>query len=143
MKSYAERKRFSPKEIYFWKRATDLIKPIPETFDGKTEVRCHELATAVGHVLGLPVVHGKCGIVSHSWLWTQEPGPQEIDLWENGLGWSHECCPKIHDVYTPGTMPQVLLIDTWVMLPHWRHYRIGSQDIDATVVAKIINLMSA
>lgn len=41
---------------------------VVDTFPDSEGLRCHEVARAVGHLLGLPVVDGKFGIVEHSWL---------------------------------------------------------------------------
>ena len=59
-------------------------------------LRCHEIARAVGGLLGLPVVDGVCltslGVMEHSWL--RLPGY------------------TILDVYTPDRIPMVQLVST-------------------------------
>jgi hypothetical protein len=102
MKTYAERNVFSYSAIELWAFATDLIERIPDTYGN--EVRCHELARAVWQVLGraqamTTVVDGKFGMIEHTWL--------------RGLAPS----AFILDVYMPGAVPQVVLVDGWNLHP--------------------------
>ncbi len=105
MHSYAARRVFSSYELRQWRCATELVQAIPDT----QEWRCHEIARAVGHVLGMPVVDGKCGAVEHSWLL---------------------CMGNILDVYVPGAVPQVQLLHAYVMLPWGDRYVAGSDRDD-------------
>lgn len=97
MKNYAESEIFPPEEVRLWKQAVRLIEAIPD--EGVPEFRCHELARAVGHRLGLKVQDGRYGFVEHTWLW--------VTPFENR--WF---LPNILDVYVPGRLPQIQLIHT-------------------------------
>lgn len=103
MISYAQQKIFTPTEIKLWQRATQLVRAIP---DNETMWRCHEVARAVGSELHLVWVDGKCGAVEHTWLITP--------------GTLRDGRRKILDVYVPGAMPPVQLIDTFVLL-HFKY----------------------
>ena len=139
MKGHAERTMFSERELVLLREAQRIVEALPAKFD---KVRCHELARGVGQLLGLKFVDGQMGIVQHTWLWTSDNSIEESDAWENGPGWFHEGRPNILDVYRPGIMPQVALIDTWGRLPYWRTYEVGSRrtDIDKAVVDGIVDV---
>ena len=83
------------------------------------ELRCHELARAIHHVIGdrtLVVVDGHCGPVEHSWL---------------------RCADGvIIDAYVPGRLPSVQIVDTIVAGP----YRPGPErrDIRGEIVDQLI-----
>jgi hypothetical protein len=92
MITYAERVCFVQSEIATWTMACTLVQRVK--FD---ECRCHELARAVLFALGgdLPMLFvqdGKVGPVEHTWLRFEATG-------------------NILDVYRPGVLPGVLLID--------------------------------
>lgn len=108
MISYAERQVFSEREMFCWRRATHLVGAL----GAEVDLRCHELARAVGQRLSLRAVDGKCGSVEHSWLMT------------------HGAYPKILDVYVPGAMPQVQLLDPFALLPWGGKYVPGEQRDD-------------
>lgn len=108
MRSYAEREVFTDHETDLLHQADSLVQKVPDEIRGQ-EVRCHELARAVGFVLGLEVADGHFGFVEHSWLWTTPfRGPC-------GPSWG---LPNILDVYVPGAFPQVQLVSTEAGLPH-------------------------
>lgn len=133
MKSYAEREVYSEQELSLWHRATQLVSRV-QFLDGD-EIRCHELARAVGRVLALPYSDGRYGSIDHTWLRVGD--------------WRHEPQrAKILDVYVPGGVPQVQLIHyaAW-SLPHWRQlYRQGVEyertDIDEALVERLARTMT-
>jgi hypothetical protein len=81
---YAARECFTPADLTAYVRARAMVKMMPE---GHT---CHEVAAAVGSVLGLSPVKGTYGGFDHSWL----------------------VLPSGHvlDVYAPGRLPPVQLV---------------------------------
>lgn len=99
MRGYAERKVFMRYETALLREAEVLVQKAPDEMLGE-EVRCHELARAVGEILGLEVADGHFGFVEHSWLWVRPPVSQ-LRPWT---------LPNILDVYVPGAMPQVQLM---------------------------------
>lgn len=123
MKSYAERTCFTEDHLTKWRKASSFVERLPTRwvnlvgdrwipFDAvadktlKTpELRCHELARAIGRVLKLKHVDGKYGNVEHTWLELREWG--------------------ILDVYCPGRVPQVQLVDAPWMLPESKVYIPG------------------
>lgn len=62
MRAYAARHVFSAEEKRYLARAMRLVDLAPTCDEHGREVRCHELARAVGQVLRLPVVDG---VVQH------------------------------------------------------------------------------
>lgn len=106
MRGYAATNIFRPTAIELWKQATQLVERVAEE-DG---LRCHELTRAVGINLGLTVKDGQFGVVEHSWLL--------IDDY------------TILDVYRPGALPLVQLIDLSHALPSRRLYVAGCLRID-------------
>ena len=83
-------------------RANAFVHRIPN--EVLAELRCHELARAVAHVLDLPVQDGSHGLVDHSWLWTgtrTAPG-------------------NILDVYCVGRLPMVQLVHADFKPGHFR-----------------------
>lgn len=83
------------------------------------DLRCHELARAMGGALDVPFVDGMFGAVEHTWLVP-----------------AHEV---ILDPYFPGVLPQVVLIDAWVMHPLSGLYVPGEprDDIDEEIVHRL------
>ena len=118
MKGVAATEYLPASAIALWKRATSLVAAVPEHW----EVRCHELARAVGKALELPVVDGQFGIVEHSWF---------------VIG---RYC--ILDPYQPGSLPLVQLHDISHPLPHLKSYKPGELPshvaIDQEMVAKLV-----
>ena len=91
----------TPEALALYERAVVLVASLPDEDHllGKP-VRCHEVARAVGRILGLPVVDGVCGAVQHSWLTIQaHRDPDERTF--------------ILDVYAVGRLPPVQLVDTF------------------------------
>lgn len=131
MKSYSARKVFAPRELRLLARAERLVACAPGKLHGEY-VRCHELARAVGRILGLPVADGWYGFVEHSWLWTKQP-----DLVDGPLG----LLPNILDVYVPGRVPQVELVhvSAGCLLSAYRPNR-PREDIDLELVNELVSL---
>jgi hypothetical protein len=95
MQGYSGTEIFESRDIDLFKYATRLVDKIPEDFlPAGEELRCHELARAVGSLLSIPFVDGRFGSVEHSWLWTRQSER-----------------PVILDVYTVARLPMVQLID--------------------------------
>ncbi len=118
MIGYAQREIFTPRELKLLDCAETLVAIAPYEIDGDL-VRCHELARAVGAVLGLQHEDGRYGFVDHTWLWTSK-------LSERVAPWD---LPHVLDVYVPGGMPQVQLIDAaHAGLPP-RYYLSNSLDL--------------
>jgi hypothetical protein len=129
MIGYAEQEVFSEDEQALLARAIQLVKLAPYEIDGEA-VRCHELARAVAAHLRLTVADGWFGMVDHSWCWCQRFRP--------GFG----PLPNILDVYAPGRLPQVMLVDsssTW--LP--RDYKLGDRrrDIRRPVIRRLFEML--
>lgn len=106
-------------------------------FEG-VEIRCHELARAVGRILELPVSDGRYGVrgllrVDHSWL--------RVGNWHNWYD------TKILDVYVPGALPQVqLLVYGSHTLPTRELYHQGVEyertDINEAFVDRLVEVMT-
>ena len=109
MKSYAERTIFHEVAQSIWADAVRLVDRVSDRHGN--EVRCHELARAALSALcasnqsmleacdvALSIVDGNLWAIEHTWLLYQ---------------WNSELVPKrfILDVYCPGRLPQVQLID--------------------------------
>lgn len=142
MKSYSEREIFTVGELELLRRAERLVAVLPEDTDPSRHhesVRCHELARAVGRVLGLQHQDGYYGFVDHTWLWTSKFETNALNR-ESRLGF-----PNILDVYSVGSLPMVRLVDgTRTQLPHvgWS-YRPGKEreDIDGEAVERMVAIM--
>lgn len=100
MISYSERVTFSPQDAEAFRLARALVGRVRShlAYDGQ-EIRCHELARAVVRVLtarGLEavVVDGSLWLIEHTWILLPGQGDQ-----------------KLLDVYAPGRLPQVQLLD--------------------------------
>jgi hypothetical protein len=115
LKSYSEKEMFGASELRLFRQAAHLVAQVAIVPSlSMDEVRCHELARAVGHVLGLTVQDGWYGYVEHSWLWTR-PLDEPV-----GVRWA---LPNILDVYAVGSLPQVQLIHMTPATGHTQNYR--------------------
>lgn len=121
MKSFSETV-FAENEQVALAAAIEFVEMAPYEYQGKL-IRCHELALAVGHMLGLPVMSGFYGKVDHSWLYFKNE--------------------KILDVYAIGSLPQVRLVDTSWSLPDCYFPGYPRDDIKQDVVEHLIGLMNA
>jgi hypothetical protein len=131
MKSYSELEMFPDRQLALLGHATWLI----ERVQAEPELRCHELARAVGRVLKLPHQDGFYAFVDHTWLWTEERA--EYHPW---------LLPNILDVYAVGSLPQVRLVD--MQHPgcgHVQLYRFDRPrtDIDESLVERLVAEMQA
>jgi hypothetical protein len=127
MKSYSEQDIFSDRELDLLRHAIQLV----ERVQAKPDLRCHELARAIGRVLNLPHQDGFYCFVDHTWLWTEERA--EYHPW---------LLPNIIDVYAVGSLPQVRLVD--MQHPgcgHVQLYRFDKPrtDIDESLVAQLVS----
>jgi hypothetical protein len=126
--SYSEQSVFTVKELALFHRASNLVATIPNSF--KPEIRCHELARAVGDLLKLPHCDGTYGRnakvgVEHTWL-VLSP-------------WARET--RILDVYSVGSLPIVQLVHTNCFLPKRYHAGVERTDIRSDVVAELKKAM--
>jgi hypothetical protein len=121
MIGHARRHVFTETQLYLLAQATRMVQAMPDEVNGE-EVRCHEVARAVGHVLGLDVVDGKYGAVDHSWCVHSPPTRDVLDP------------------YTIGRVPQVQLVCGSALLPEFASYRAGEvrADIREHVVAILV-----
>jgi len=135
MIGYAEKEIFTLAEKDLLRRARLLVERAPNELFGEP-IRCHELARAVGRVLGLDHEDGRFGFVEHTWLWT-EPRHSERFC----TPW---VLPRILDVYVPGALPQVQLVDTASGLPP-RYYlsHVFDVEIRENVIEEIIEWFKA
>jgi hypothetical protein len=119
MKGYAEAEVFTTKDLGLLRHATHLVELMPGKTAGEW-IRCHELARALGVMLGnLLVIDGHYGAIEHSWLIT--PGK------------------KILDVYVPGRMPQVQLVDPYALISTtYRSAQVPRTDIRKDVVQELL-----
>jgi hypothetical protein len=132
MKGYSEKEIFTRAELDVLARASHLVAKI-DVEDFETTIRCHELARAVGRLLGLRHEDGvysanaSDGGVDHSWL-----------LVPNSWG---GC--SILDVYAVGRLPQVQLVYCGVTVPHHQCFlaRAERDDIDVEVMNKLAAVM--
>lgn len=104
MISYAQR-QINAEFLKVYGLSLARVAKVPSHLDESgREIRCHELARAVARELlrraslGTPsirVVDGRLGVIAHSWLELTAASKDQT----------------IMDVYTPGRVPQVQLID--------------------------------
>jgi hypothetical protein len=126
--SYSERAVFTADEKQLLYQAERCVARIPSTL---ADSRCHEVARAVGHHLGLAHQDGFYGFVDHTWLWT---APFADPCYEPSRNKTRIGFPHVLDVYCVGSLPMVRLVDArHTSLPHigWA-YRPGRtrDDID-------------
>jgi hypothetical protein len=118
VKGYAEYEIFVEDDLEQLKMATQLVAAVPYIEDvNKKPVRCHELARAVAKVLKLRVHDGTFGAVEHSWIaLAHQKRP------------AHPHYARVLDVYVPGALPQVQIVDTYALLPY--RYDPGTERVD-------------
>lgn len=136
MLGYSYTNVFTQHEIDFYNRAVKLVEKIPESVNMKT-LRCHEVARAVGTILGLPFTDGEYGSCDHTWLWTTP-------------GLDGEFPGNILDVYCIGRLPIVQLIghsipgvDFIANRSLYSCYPFPRKDINQTTVDTIIYLLGS
>lgn len=124
---YAERSCFSRAHLSMLRRIETLVARVSDHWGN--ELRCHELTRAVQVLVDegrlrservVEVIDGHCGPVEHSWLWILDHG-------------------GILDVYAPGRLPAVQLVDPIV----GTMYRPGPsrRDIDRSIVDELVTEM--
>lgn len=116
MRSFHETEHFTEVAVALFRRAQEIVSAIPDPETSAEPWRCHEVARVVGGVLGLEVVDGSYGSVSHSWLVVPGGGTSG--------------CNALLDVYAAGVLPQVLLVDMYYGLPGIKSYVSGRQRND-------------
>ncbi len=112
MTPYVQREVFKAFDQVVWGRARRAVNAIGNEWGN--ELRCHELARAVHRLLDLPVltvIDGQLGAIEHTWLELIVPVP-EVDQAREG----RKARKAIIDVYTPGRLPQVQLIDPFPLM---------------------------
>lgn len=125
MKGYSERHHFDERALQIWERATKLVESIPTHLDAMgREIRCHEVARALGNVFGLEVADGCTIGVDHSWLIINRS--------------------TLLDPYAPGRMPMVQLVDLGSPTLHRLNYNLdlrARDDVRADVVETLTTWM--
>ena len=120
MKPYAQRVIFTDHHLKPYRLAVELVDRVSSAWGN--ELRCHELARAVLRCLShrlpdhrLIVVDGKCGPVEHSWI-----------QFDDSL---------ILDVYAPGRIPPVQLVDRLI-----GNYKPGDTrtDINESIINQLV-----
>ena len=133
MISYSEREIFTRTEVATLQFAQLIVDHCSYFEPGSTEepVRCHELARVVAIFLGtdFQVQDGRFGFVEHSWIWMGH-----LNTAKGRLG-----LPKILDVYVPGSLPQVQIVDSSTALP--QRYSLAALP-DLTVRTDVIDRLS-
>ncbi|MEE8368272.1 MAG: hypothetical protein V3S30_08135 [Thermoanaerobaculia bacterium] len=136
MNSYSERKIFDPNDVRLFRVAEKLVGKIDKrAFDD--ELRCHEITRAVGQILKLPHQDGQYLFAAHSWLWIRPIEPNQTAVGKY---------PRILDVYAVGSLPQVQLLDTLVLLQRVGIvYKPGEErtDIKQHIVDELVRQMQS
>jgi len=137
IESYSETNIFSDGEIQKYMLAAMLVGGLDHNFN---DMRCHELARAVGKFINLPHQDGRFEGVEHTWLWTREIKPKELSFMYKSGG-SGLNPPHVIDVYVPGCLPMIQMVDlgAW-QLPYKRAYRVGKprDDIRENVITRLL-----
>lgn len=131
MRGYSDTNVFTRDE----KELLSCAQRLMEVIEDDPNLRCHEVARAIGQVLDLPHQDGAYGFVEHTWLWTSPPRALENGL---PLGWM---MPNILDVYCVGSLPLVRLVYMVTSgTGHVQLYRPGAvrTDIDHARVEQLI-----
>ena len=98
MKTYSETDIFSAEDLRAFRLATAIVARFPDEDVHGNALRCHEVASAVGRLLKIPVEHGVYEVgAQHSWL---------------RLPSGH-----ILDAYAVGRLPPVILVAVVVAVP--------------------------
>jgi len=136
VRGYSASQVFSAQEVGLHRRAVVLVDVVPDM----PGLRCHELARAVGRVLGLEHEDGVYGFVDHTWLWTTAFDCGSPLAQETRIGF-----PNVLDVYAVGQLPMVRLVACGhPSLPHmgWSYRpRRPRKDIDEALVDHLVRIM--
>lgn len=128
---YAVREVFPAPFVSLWKRATELVARVSDEWGN--ELRCHELARAVEYNLAMSadyvrlsaidICDGMRGPVEHSWLVLRaaQRDPRSF---------------AILDVYVPGALPVVQLVDRFTIHRLYREQGVRS-DIDLEIIRRL------
>lgn len=117
MITYAERMCFDDHHLRALSAVTALVSRVSSSWGN--ELRCHELARAIRICApehALAVVDGKCGPVEHSWL-----------RFSDGV---------ILDVYVPGRLPAVQILDPLVGIAYAPG--VDRDEIRQTIVDRLV-----
>jgi hypothetical protein len=132
---YAQREVFTPLTLDLLQHAEMFIARVSSQWGN--ELRCHELARAAFLVLvqisayKMRVVDGVVGIVDHSW----------IEIAANDRYDRNRSRMVILDVYCPGRLPQVQLVDSFVFLRPTYEEREPRGDIREEIVQRLVKQM--
>ena len=148
MTPYVQREVFRSFEQCIFSEAVRLVAYVGNQWGtdlacGEEELRCHELARAVYEMLSvyvmrsdleyLRVVDGVVGMVEHSWIEIATyPGRTQRERTRRNV---------ILDVYCPGRLPQVQLIDTFCLLKPLYEERVRRNDIREDIVTRVVEEM--
>jgi hypothetical protein len=149
---YVERAIFRSAECRIFRRAIKAVGFLNDTW--LNELRCHELARAVHRLLFATdatadepyaiVVDGKLAAVEHSWIEIIVPvESKRVSAAFLATGRTYETHEGgwrrrvILDVYVPGRLPQVQLIDPFHMLRHGYEADALRTDIDEQMVTTL------
>jgi hypothetical protein len=135
---YVQREIFRAFEQVVFARATRFVGCVGSHWGN--ELRCHELARAVHAVLDIGstrVVDGGLGIIEHSWIEIVVP---VADFERERVGRGHKRT-VILDVYCPGRLPQVQLVDSFVLLKPTYEEREPRTDVRTEIIARLVSEM--
>ena len=138
MTPYVQREIFRLFEQRVFARAKVLVSCVDNHWGN--ELRCHELARAVHQMLDMGcarVVDGAIGLVEHSWIELTVP-VAETERKRVGRGDSRRV---ILDVYCPGRLPQVQLIDSFGLLAPTYEEREPRTDIRTEIIEDLLGEM--
>lgn len=126
-KGFAEMEVFGKYEKDLLSRVTKAVAQINKRDESGRLLRCHELARAVAFVFELEVVDGHRAYVEHSWCVTPTTALAVF--------------PRIIDVYVPGCLPSVQLVDTRSCLDLYKpgDKRGDINDSEVTELCKLLN----
>lgn len=133
---HAQREIFWEFERRVYRKAVIAVESVGRQWGN--ELRCHELARAVHRLLDIPamrVVDGKVGAVEHSWLELVVLNA-ELDREKHG-----KYRKTIIDVYVPGRLPQVQLIDPFPLLKPIYEEGEKRTDINKNIVDEVFKEM--
>lgn len=138
MTPYVQREIFRAFEQVVFGRTRRLVGHVSSLWGN--ELRCHELARAVHTVLDIGsarVVDGAIGMAEHSWIEIVVP-VADFERKRVGRG---DKRTVILDVYCPGRLPQVQLVDPFVLLKPIYEEREPRTDIRPEIVASLVSEM--
>jgi hypothetical protein len=146
MLSYAERECFDGFAQSIWEDAVDLVKRVDNGHGN--EVRCHELARAALKALtelnqsklqrngaSLELVDGRLWLIEHSWIVFSGRYAAALARHESSRRY-------ILDVYCPGRLPQVQLLDDhFAVARGYEASPAACVDVNLGLVARLVEEM--